>query len=92
MVAGQMPVSAAAINCKLPKTRFPTYLLPRAGSSSHAQYPAFHLRLCVFGRRQLRLQERLKAAVPVSAGKPSRYAVGIVLVARPFRAVELSAP
>jgi hypothetical protein len=60
--------------------------------SRHAQDPALDLPYGAFSRRELGFYERREAAVPVSSGKPSGDAVGVVLIAGPILARERSAP
>ena len=58
----------------------------------NAQYPALHLRHRALGRRQVGLQERRKATVPVGARQPGGDAEGVVLIAGAALVGEAAAP
>lgn len=62
------------------------------GRSSYSEDPSFDLRDGTFGRRQVGLEERGEATILVGTREPSANAVSVVLVARPTRAGEATAP
>ena len=66
--------------------------LPYADQPRNAQNPAFGLRQCAFGWRQVWIKEGGEAAVPVGAGEPGGDAVGVVLIRGAALAGKVAAP